>query len=127
VEGVGEEHVAEEDADLVPPPGVDRGNVPPQFRLVEHVVVNERRGVDHLDRGREGVVRRGDFPQRLCKKEQERWAEPLAAIVPEVLDQAAEGRPVLRERAVEGAVGFLDVARDRGERKAGRFVWRGFG
>ena len=58
VEGVGEEQVAEEDADLVPPPGVHSRNVPPQLGFVENVVVNERRGVDHLHRRGEGVVLR---------------------------------------------------------------------
>ncbi len=57
VEGVGEEIVAQQDGRLVAPLGVDRGGVAADHRLIEDVVVHERRRVDHLDDRRQHRVR----------------------------------------------------------------------
>ena len=56
VEGVGEQVVAHQDGRLVAPLGVDRRGVAADHRLVEDVVVDERRGVDHLDDRRQDRV-----------------------------------------------------------------------
>ncbi len=54
-----EEIVAQEHGRLVAPLGVDRRCMPADHRFVEHVVVHERGGVNHLDHRREhGVVLR---------------------------------------------------------------------
>src|SRR5262249_9170695 len=60
VEGVREQEVTQEDADLVAPAGVDGGDVAADAGAVEHVVVDERGGVDHLDDGGQRVVGRRD-------------------------------------------------------------------
>ena len=75
---------------LLPQPAFTVRHVPAELGLVEHVVVDERRGVDHLDHRGERVVGRRHLPARLRGEQQQRRAEPLAAVVPEVLDERAE-------------------------------------
>ena len=53
----GVEIVAQQHARFVVPPGVDGFQMTPQRGLVEHVVVDERRGVDHFhDRGEHDML-----------------------------------------------------------------------
>ena len=58
----------------LPPTGVDRLHMPPGRGAVEHVVVNKRRGVDHLDHGPEQMMGRANLAARLSSEEQERGA-----------------------------------------------------
>jgi hypothetical protein len=54
--------------------------------FIQHVVVNERGGVDHLDGGGEGVMGRRDGAARLRGEQQKRRAKPLAAVMPQMLN-----------------------------------------
>ena len=80
------EVVAEENGEVVSPAGVDRFAASPQTRLVDDVVVNERRGVDEFD---DGAYRTSPSPSRyaekLRRKEQQRRAQPLAAAAAEIV------------------------------------------
>ena len=79
VEGVGEEEVAQQDAGLVVPAGVDGVFMAADGGFVEHVVVHERGGVDHLDDGGERDVLVAQGADRLAGQQQQGRAEPLAA------------------------------------------------
>ena len=61
LEGTAEEEVADQHRCLVAPDRVGRGRAPPEVALVDHVVVQQRRGVDELD-GR-GEARYGAAPR----------------------------------------------------------------
>ena len=64
MEGVREQVVAQQHGRLIPPLGIDRGRMPADQRLVEDIVMNEGRGVDHLDDRREHRVRRAQARRR---------------------------------------------------------------
>ena len=53
LEGAREQEVADQHRGLVAEHGIGRGQAAPQQALVHHVVVQQRRGVDELDAGRE--------------------------------------------------------------------------
>ena len=88
--------------------------------FIQHVVVNQRGGVDHLDGSGKRVVSGHDLAASLRGEQEQGRAEPLAAVVLQVLDQRAEWGTVLGERCREDAVGFFDV---RGHRTEQRSRW----
>ena len=68
VEGMGKEIVAQQHRRLVAPLGVDGGGMPPDHRLIENVVVHERRRVDHLDDRRQNGMSAESDPHACPEK-----------------------------------------------------------
>ena len=113
VEGVREEIVAEQDARLVVPAGVDRGHMPANQGAVQHVVVDERRGVDHFHHGGEGVVRRRHSPASVGGEEQQRRPQTFAAVVMHMGDQGRDTRAPTRHAAGQDAFHLVEVPGNR--------------
>ncbi len=53
---MGKQIVSQQDAGLVVPASIDCREMPPHLGFIQHVVMDERRGVNHLDYGRQDVV-----------------------------------------------------------------------
>jgi hypothetical protein len=121
---VADEVVAEHHRRLVAAEVVDRGALAPQLRLVEHVVVDERGHVDHLDDGGERDVGVGEPPARAAAQQQQQRAEHLAAEAADVLHQHVDARQVARqflgEDPVHGAQLVGDAVGQRRDRPRGR-------
>ena len=76
--GVAEEIVAEQDRRLRAPFGVDRPAMASGARLVQDIVVDQRGGVDHLDRRRQADMLFADAAASPSRGEQQQRPEPLA-------------------------------------------------
>ena len=86
VEGVREQEVAQQDAGLVVPAGVDRVFVAADGGFVEHIVVDERRGVDHFDHGGERDVFVAQRTDGLAGQQEQGGAESFAGEADAVAD-----------------------------------------
>ena len=88
----GEEVIAQEHARLVAPSGIDRLQMAAEIRLVQHVVVDQRRRVDQLqDRRRHEVIAIQAAGGQSGQEHQGR-AEPLSAELEAVLRQSIDER-----------------------------------
>ena len=92
MEGVGEQVIAQQDGRLVPPLGVDRRGVAADERLVEDVVVDQRRRVDHLDHRGQDRMGGSIAAAGLAGQEDEGRAEPFPLEVGAVVDQVLDER-----------------------------------
>ena len=79
LEGPAEQEVPHEDAGLVAPYGVGGGVAAAQAAVVDHVVMQERRGVDELDAGREPHVAGAGVPAQAGAGEHDQRPEALSA------------------------------------------------
>ena len=84
MKGVREEIVAEQDAGLIAPTGVDRGDMAAGGGAVENVVVNEGGGVDHFRDHGDVVVNRVRLPERFADEDANAWPHSLSGKVPDV-------------------------------------------
>ncbi len=118
VEGVGEEVIAQQDRRLVSPLGVDRRGMAADHRLVEHVVVNQRRRVDHLDHRCQDRMALRDRPARPPRQQQQGWPQPLPLIVAAVIDQLLHERESAPKLVLEDPFGLCELGADRPEQVA---------
>ena len=79
MEAVADEVIAEEHRRLVPAEVVDGGPLAAKLGFVQHVVVNERGHVDHLDDGRQNDVSVLELSAGLAGEEHEHGAEHFSA------------------------------------------------
>src|SRR3989442_8244554 len=91
VEGLHVKPVAGQDARMVAPTRVGRGMAPPGFSLVNHVIVNERRGLEKLDDGAEAEGGSALVPAHLAREQHQRRPDPLAAVQVQVLTNLRDG------------------------------------
>ena len=94
MEGLHVEPVAGEDALAVAPGGVGGGAAAAGFGGVDDVVVDEGRGVDHLDDRAEADHALALVALGLGREQQEHWADALAAAVAEVVGDLGDGGDV---------------------------------
>ena len=87
---MGKEVIAQEDAGFVVPAGIDRIHVPAEGGFVEHVVVDERGGVDHFHRGRQRQVVAMQPAAGLAREEHQGGPQPLSAEANAVFDQVVD-------------------------------------
>ena len=120
---VREQVVPHDDGHLVGPQAVDRRQPPAQGAAIHGVVVDERRGVHHLDHGRREHRRLAEPAARAGRQEQQRGTELLAPggeHVPAHLVQDGDRGP---ERIAQQALDLLQFAAyrplDRGEGHVG--------
>ena len=92
MEGVREQIIAEQHAGLHAPDGVDRGHPATYAGIVEHVVVDQRGRVDHLDHGPQDVMRRRHSAAGAGGQQQQHRPQPFAAIVLDVIDDLGHAR-----------------------------------
>ena len=83
---MGEEHIAEEDADGVAPLGVGGGLVAAEFRAVDDVIVNERCDVDEFKDHCEIHVARRDFSRGPSRKKCQSRSQAFTARAADVGD-----------------------------------------
>src|SRR5262249_37072050 len=124
VEGVGEQVVAQQDARLVAPAGVDGADVAADGGVVQNVVVHQGGGVDHLDDRPEGGVCGRDRPAGTGGQQQQGGAQALAAVVGQVGHQGRHARAAVLQGPGQDALDLFQVVRDGGE-QAGLGASRG--
>ena len=120
VEGVREQVVAEQHGVVNAPAGVDRADVPAHGGAVEDVVVDQRGRVDHLHHGAEDVMGRRDSAAGAGGQQQQDRPQPLAAVVPDVIDDRLDLDITALERLRQDALDFFQVRRDRAVQVQGR-------
>ena len=105
--------VAEQHGDVVAPPRVHGQPPAAEVRVVDDVVVDERRGVDELDDG--GVEDRpiAGVTDEARGHQQDRRPDPLAAAGPDVLPDLRDQRHFRLDVARELLVDLLKVGADR--------------
>ena len=81
--------------------------------VVEHVVVNQRGRVDHLDDGAENVMGRLDPAAGPGRQQQQHRPQPFAAIVVDVLDDLGDAGMLVLQNASQDALDLFQVGRDR--------------
>ncbi len=103
----------------------------PQVGLVDDVVVQQRRRVDHFDHGRQNVVILPAIAGRARSEEQQGRAQPLAAARDDVLGDLADEDDLGGKGLAHDAVDGGHVRADRGleefdDHESGRKSgWRG--
>ena len=107
------EVVAEEHRDVVAPPRVHRQPAAAQIRVVDDVVVDERRGVNELDDG--GVQNRAvaGVAHEARGHQEHRRTDALAAARADVLADLRDQRDLRLDVACELLVDLLQVGADR--------------
>jgi hypothetical protein len=114
-EGPREQQVAGGDGAVAAGGGGDRGQAAPQRRLVEHVVVDQGRHVDQLDRRRR--PHRGGAPRLAGAEQDQHRAQPLAPGRESRRGVLVETGTVADDRCPQV---FLDLAESGGEPAARR-------
>ena len=113
--GLREQVVPDDDRDVVAPGRVHGGDVPPQLRRVDDVVMDERGGVDQLERLREIdhdlSVPRGAESGR---QEDERRPKELPGRAEEVLHRGGEGRMPAAPDVKQALLQLLELSLHRG-------------
>ena len=115
-----EQVVAEQDARLDAPAGVDRRHVPAHRGAVEDVVVDQRGRVDHLHHGAEDVVGRRRLAAGAGRQQQQHRPQPLAAVVADVIDHRLNLGIAALQCLRQDALDFFQVGRDGPYRSSGR-------
>ena len=121
VVAVADQVVAEQDRGLVAAQVVDRGPLAPKFRLVQHVVVDERAHVHHLDDRRQGDEVGRERRLRadgLGREQQEHRPEHFPAKAGDVPDEPVDARQVADELLIEDALDLCQLGRDRRQQAA---------
>jgi hypothetical protein len=120
MEGVRDQVVAEHHGHLVAAQAVHGEALAAHLRVVEHVVVHERRHVDHLAGGRDHHVPLPDRPEGLPAQEHHRRPEHLATVALDVPAERVHRRHVARELPLEQPADLVEEAREGpGQRAAG--------
>ncbi len=108
-----EQVVAEEHADFVAPERVDGRHAAPRLRLVHHVVVDERRGVEELDEGCAAVALLRHAARHLGGEQDERRADLLALLLEQVPRNGVQQAHVRPHRLPKVAPEVPEVRLDR--------------
>ena len=107
------EVIAQQHAGFIPPTGVDRGEMPPQARLVQNVVVDERGGMDHLHHGSQDQVVWRDRAAGLGREQHQGRPKTLAPQVEAVPGQLIDKRVLAAELAAQDFFDLPQLLNDR--------------
>jgi len=109
----GKQIVAQQNTRFVVPTGVDRVQVPPQSRLVQHVVMDERGRMNHLDHRSQSRVFRRQIPAGSPRKQHQRRAKPLPPQSKTVLRQPIDERALAVQLPAHDPLGLFEWLADR--------------
>ena len=126
LERLAEQEIADQHARLVAPQHA-RGELPaPHLALVDHVVVQQRRGVHELDRGRELDVAVAGIAGELRHRQRQHRAQPLAAGIDQVVRDLRDHRHVGPGARQDRGVDALHVGGDEVDQAVDRRRRAGF-
>ena len=108
------ERVSDQHRRLVAEQGVCGAAPAPELRVVNHVVVEQGRGVDELDDHRELDVPVPVVTQRTGGEQRQQWPHPLAAADDDVLGDPVHEDDVGREACSNGAIDGREIVADEG-------------
>jgi hypothetical protein len=130
MEAVADEVIAEENGGFVSAEVVDGRAFAAKLGFVEHVIVNERGHVHHLDDGGQYGVRMGGFSAGLSREQHEQGPEHFSAEATDMTDQSVHGSDRALQLGIEKLLNLvqlrLDAIGQRREQRSGR-VGRGIG
>ncbi len=112
---MGEQPIAQENARLVAPFGIDGRSVAADRGRVEDVVVDQGGSMDHFDHGGERVMRGGDAAACFGRQQQEHGPEAFAAIVREVIDEQGDAGARTFESLPKNALDAIQIAGNGGQ------------
>ena len=112
LEGLAEQEIADQHARLVAPQHARRELAAAHVALVDHVVVQQRRGVHELDRGRELDVAVAGIAGQHRHGEGEHRPQPLAAGIDQVVGHLRDHRHLGAGARQDGGVDPLHVGGD---------------
>ena len=112
LEGAAEQEVADQDRRLVAPDRVGRGRAAAQAAVVDHVVVQQRGGVDELDAGGEGKLPRAAIAAQAGGQQRQDRPHPLAAGRDDVAGQLRDQADLALHPVEDDPVDLLELAVD---------------
>ena len=120
LEGAGEQEVADQNRGLVAEYRIGRGQSSPQQARVNHVVVEQRGGVDELDAGRELHMPLASVAAEAGAGEGEQRAQSLAAGGDDVCGELRDQRHRAIHAGDDGAVAGLQIGLEQGDQSGQR-------
>ena len=113
----GVERVADQHRHLVAEQCVRRASPAPELRVVDDVVVQQRRGVDELDDDRQLDVPVAFAAERTGGEQHQQRSQPLAPAPDDVLGDLVHEVDVRRETVPNGAIDGREVVVDKGSNR----------
>ena len=126
LERLAEQEVADQHARLVAPQHPRRRLAAPHVAFVDHVVVQERRGVHEFDRGGELDVARSGVAAQPGGRERQDRPQPLAAGRNEMVGDLRDHRDVRSGARQDGLVHPLHVVGDERRQRLDQAIGRSF-
>src|SRR5207248_5740598 len=105
----------EQDGDVVTPPRMDRQAAAPEIRIVDDVVVDQRRGVNELHHRRVQGAAVAAVARQARRHEQDGRPDALAAARADVLTDLRDEIDVRLEMPLEFAIDLVEVGAYRFE------------
>ena len=119
-EGAAEQEIADQDARRIAPDEVGGALAAAHARAVDHVVVEQGRGVDELDRGGELVVARAGIAEQGAAGDRQHRPHALAAAGDQVPGQLGDQRDLALHPLEDDGVDAVHVARDERDQRIER-------
>ena len=110
LEGAAEQEVADQDRRLVAPDRVGGGRAAAQAAVVDHVVVQQRGGVDELDAGGERQLPRAAIAAQPRREQGQDGPDPLAAGGDDVARQLGDQADLALHPVEDDAVDLVQLA-----------------
>ena len=117
-EAAAEQEIADQHARRIAPDEVRGALAAAQVAAVDDVVVEQRRGVDELDRGGEPVVARAGIAEQLRARERQHRPHPLAAARDQMPGELGDQRDFGLHPVEDHRVDRVHVARDQARSSA---------
>ncbi len=108
-----EQEVADQHAGRVAPDEVGGALATPQVRPIDHIIVQQRGGVDELDRRRQAVVARAAIAEQARARERQHRAHALAAAGDQMAGQLRDQRDLGLHARQDHRVDEVEVTRDQ--------------
>ena len=117
-EGAAEEEIADQHAGWIAPDEVRGALAAAHARAVDHIVVEQGRGVDELDRGGQLVVARSWVSKQACASERQHRPHALAAAGDQVAGELGDQRDLALHALEDDGIDAVHVGGD--ERRSSR-------
>ena len=105
---------------------VDRRPLAAQFRLIQHIIMHQRRHVNHLDDGRNREMNIVDRPARTTRQQHEHRSKHLAPKPRDVFGERADAGQIAARFVIESPGDFGELGLHSCDKKIERAVHPNF-